>query len=58
MIKLNIKEKLKNYARVLMVARKPDKDEFLASSKICVLGLFVIGAIGFMIYAIFVLTGL
>lgn len=54
---INIKEKLKSYLRVLQVARKPSKDEFFASSKICILGLFLIGIIGFIIYAVFVLTG-
>lgn len=54
---MNISEQMKRYLRVLQVARKPDKDEFTASSKICVLGLFVIGIIGFAIYALFVLTG-
>jgi len=57
MININLIEKLKAYLRVLRVARKPSKDEFFASSKICLLGLFVIGIIGFLIYAVFVLTG-
>ncbi len=55
---INIIERLKGYLRVLQVARKPSKDEFFASSKICVLGLFLIGIIGFLIYAVFVLTGI
>ncbi len=55
---INISERVKRYMRVLQVARKPNKDEFLASSKICMLGLFIIGIIGFLIYALFVLTGL
>ena len=55
---INIIERLKSYLRVLRVARKPSKDEFFASSKICVLGLFLIGIIGFIIYAVFVLTGI
>jgi len=54
---INLIEKFKAYLRVLQVARKPGKDEFFASSKICILGLFVIGIIGFLIYAVFVLTG-
>ena len=55
---INITETLKRYLRVLQVARKPSKDEFFASSKICVLGLFLIGIIGFLVYAVFVLTGI
>ena len=55
---LNISETIKRYIRVLQIAPKPNKDEFVASSKICVLGLFVIGIIGFLVYALFVLTGI
>ena len=55
---INLISRLKGYLRVLQVARKPSKDEFFASSKICILGLFVIGVIGFVIYAVFVLTGI
>jgi protein transport protein SEC61 subunit gamma and related proteins len=55
---LNLLETLKRYVRVLQVARKPSKDEFLASAKISLLGLFVIGIIGFLIYALFVLLHL
>ena len=54
---INVIDQLKRYVRVLQVARKPNKDEFFSSSKICLLGLFVIGIIGFLIYAVFVLTG-
>jgi protein translocase SEC61 complex gamma subunit len=53
---INIIETLKRYLRVLQVARKPGKDEFIASSKVCVLGLFIMGIIGFVIYAFFVLA--
>ena len=55
---MNISEIVKKHIRVLQVARKPDKDEFFSSSKICALGLFLIGIIGFAIYAVFVLAGL
>ena len=55
---MEIINKLNRYLRVLHVARKPSKDEFIASSKVCVLGLFVIGIIGFAIHSIFVLLGL
>ena len=50
--------KLKDYRRVVMVARKPSKDEFLTSAKITSLGLLVIGAIGFVIFLAFVIIGL
>jgi protein translocase SEC61 complex gamma subunit len=55
---MNIKETLRNYKRVLQIARKPDKDEYKITSKICAIGLAIIGVIGFVIFIAFVLTGL
>ncbi|MBN2101384.1 MAG: protein translocase SEC61 complex subunit gamma [Candidatus Aenigmarchaeota archaeon] len=49
---------IKKYLRVLQVARKPSKEEFMASSKICVLGIVIIGIIGFLIFLAGVLTGI
>ena len=53
----NIKAKLREYRRVLQIARKPGKEEFVSSSKICTMGIFVIGLIGFAIFVAFVLLG-
>jgi protein transport protein SEC61 subunit gamma-like protein len=44
--------------RVLMVATKPDKEEFKLSSKITGIGLIIIGFIGFMIFMIFQVLGI
>jgi len=55
---LKIKEKIQNYIRVLHVARKPNKDEFITSSKICAIGMLLIGFIGFLIFVIFILFGI
>lgn len=55
---VNIKSILKQYARVLQIARKPSKDEFLTAGKISAIGLAIIGFIGFIIFAIFIITGL
>lgn len=44
--------KLVDYARVLKLARKPDYDEFINISQISIAGIGIIGAIGFLIYAI------
>jgi len=55
---MDIRGKLREYRRVLMVARKPDKDEFLTSSKISALGMLIIGAIGFVIFIGFILVGI
>lgn len=54
----DIKAKIREYRRVLQIARKPGKDEFISSSKICAIGILVIGLIGFSIFIIFVLLGI
>ena len=48
----------KKYLRVLQVARKPSKDEFLATAKISLLGLAIIGFVGFVVFIIGVFTGI
>ena len=53
----DVKAKLLEWKRILQVARKPGKDEFLSSTKICVLGIAVIGAIGFVIFLAFAFLG-
>ncbi|MEM5797793.1 MAG: protein translocase SEC61 complex subunit gamma [Candidatus Aenigmatarchaeota archaeon] len=55
---LKIVEKFREWKRVMSVARKPDKDEFLTSAKICALGITIIGIIGFVIFLIFIFTGI
>jgi len=52
---LNIRETIRKYLRVMQIARKPGKDEFVSISKICALGVFIIGFIGFAIFLVFVL---
>ena len=52
---VNLKATLTRYIRVLQIARKPSKDEFVTSSKISALGIAAIGAIGFVIFMLFVL---
>lgn len=54
---MNIKELLKNYRRVMHIARKPNKEEFLSTGKICAIGLLLIGFIGFIIFLPFILLG-
>jgi len=50
-----IKEMLATYKRVLIIARKPDKDEFVRTVKICLIGMGLIGLIGFIIYSFSIL---
>jgi protein transport protein SEC61 subunit gamma-like protein len=55
---MDIKSTIRKYSRVLQIARKPGKDEFVSSSKICALGIAVIGVVGFAIFLVFILTGI
>jgi len=54
----SLRETFRRYRRVLQVARKPSKDEYLGASKICALGIVVIGVIGFAIFLLFVVLGI
>jgi protein transport protein SEC61 subunit gamma-like protein len=55
---MDIKSTIRKYSRVLQIARKPGKDEFVSSSKICALGIAVIGVVGFAIFLVFIMTGI
>ena len=48
-----IKEKIKQYKRVLSVAHKPDKEEFITSAKITSGGIVFLGLVGFVIFLIY-----
>lgn len=54
-MEFNIKALLRQYRRVLFITRKPSKDEFIGAGKICLLGIFLIGLIGFGIFIAFTL---
>lgn len=53
----NIREILRNYRRVMIVATKPTLSEFKESLRVCTVGLAIIGTIGFTIYLISILLG-
>lgn len=53
-----MREALRRYRRVLQIARKPSKDEYLGATKVCALGIIVIGLVGFVIFLITVLLGI
>ena len=57
-MKIDIKAKLLEWKRILQIARKPDKYEFMSSSKICISGIAVIGVVGFAIFLLFAFLGL
>jgi len=54
----SLKETYRRYRRVLHIARKPSKSEYTGATKICALGIVVIGLIGFVIFLVFVLLGI
>ena len=56
-MKINIRETLKRYKRVLMIAKKPDSEELKDTARICGIGILLIGFIGFIFYIISVLGG-
>ncbi|MEM1506827.1 MAG: protein translocase SEC61 complex subunit gamma [Candidatus Bathyarchaeia archaeon] len=41
---------IKASARLLKLARKPDRDELWLSIKLCFLGVAIVGSIGFAVY--------
>ncbi|MDH7596990.1 MAG: protein translocase SEC61 complex subunit gamma [Methanothrix sp.] len=43
---------LGEYIRVLKLARKPTREEFMMIGKVSITGIFLIGMIGFVIYAL------
>jgi protein translocase SEC61 complex gamma subunit len=49
------KNRLLNYRRVLEISRKPDKDELTRTSRVVVLGIAIIGFMGFIISAIYLI---
>lgn len=55
---MSLKEKFAEYKRVLLIARKPGKDEFTTTAKIAFASIGLIGGIGFAIFLGFILTGL
>jgi len=50
-----IKNKISEYKRVLGISKKPDKKEFILSSKITGSGIIFIGLIGFIIFLLYFL---
>ena len=55
---MDLRGRLQKYIRVLLVARKPTKDEFINASKVTAAGMAVIGAVGFAIFLAFIFAGI
>jgi protein transport protein SEC61 subunit gamma-like protein len=51
-----LKNRLLNYKRVIDVAKKPTKEEFISTAKITGTGIILIGIIGFVIFLIYFLV--
>ncbi len=49
----SIRERIKEYRRVISVATKPDREEFINSVKITAFGIALIGSVGFVVYLIY-----
>ncbi|MEM5794378.1 MAG: protein translocase SEC61 complex subunit gamma [Candidatus Aenigmatarchaeota archaeon] len=51
-MRLNIKETIQNYKRVLSASKKPEREEVITTIRICAIGITLIGFIGFILYLI------
>jgi len=54
----NIKERLENYKRILLITKKPNFTDFSFIVRICAIGTGIIGVVGLSLYLIAVLLGL
>lgn len=52
-LRLNLKTLFSEYKRIMKIAKKPSKDEFMRISKISLIGMVVMGAIGFIIQILY-----
>ncbi len=52
---IDIKEKINSYLRVLSIAKKPDKEEFFHTAKVCAIGVGIVGIVGFLLYMVSIL---
>ena len=53
-MRLNIIQRIRDYRRILIVARKPTKDEFFTAAKVSSIGILIVGALGFLIFLLFI----
>ncbi|MBI2583468.1 MAG: protein translocase SEC61 complex subunit gamma [Candidatus Aenigmarchaeota archaeon] len=56
MVLLKLREFIQKSRRVMLVASKPDPEEFKLSAKITGIGIVIIGVIGFALFLLFTLT--
>ncbi len=56
-LNLNVKDTVKKYKRVLILARKPTMAELKKISRICLMSFFIMGLISFVFYMVSVIFG-
>jgi len=49
-VRKGVKNRLREYKRVIKIAEKPDREEFEMSAKVTGIGILLIGLIGFIFY--------
>ncbi len=52
---LKIRERLENIRRVLSISKKPTREEFEHTAKITIVGIALVGVIGFIFYTFSIL---
>jgi protein translocase SEC61 complex gamma subunit len=57
-MKINIREKIEDYIRVIKLNKRPSKDKFLETLRICTIGVIILGIIGLAFYLISMILGL
>lgn len=56
-MQLKIRETIRKYVRVLKVCKRPTKADFLDTVRVTLIGVAIIGIIGFIFYLISVFIG-
>jgi protein transport protein SEC61 subunit gamma-like protein len=54
---MSIRGFIQNARRVLRLAKKPERKEVWLTSKVCAIGIILIGAFAFVIHLIFIVIG-
>ena len=54
-MQIKIREIIDNHIRVLKIAKKPTREEFFRTAKICAIGTRIVGVVGFLLYMVSIL---
>jgi len=55
---MNVRKTVSECIRILKLAKKPDKEELVDILRVCLVGMTIIGTLGFVVYVISVIMGL